>query len=162
MKRKSIRLGKFELLLERLERTNWSDTESYSKKKGFGKGWRFPSPDEFRYIVEIRKIGILPEDLIIAYSSYWTNFHLYQSDLDDAKYSNEKDDIEEFIENELVNDIIKINDWTSIIKICYLMTQPSDRVGYDYLFSSYDEIGEKEHTSHIYPVAGYILVRDIK
>ena len=42
------------------------------------------------------------------------------------------------------------------------MTQPSDRVGYDYLFSSYDEIGEKEHTSHIYPIAGYILVRDIK
>jgi hypothetical protein len=162
MKSKSIRLGKFELLLEELERSNWSDPESYAKKEGFGDGWRFISLEEFRYIIEIRKMGILPEGLILNYAPYWTNLHLYISDLDDSKYDSIKNEIEEYIEGELEGDQnIKIYDWTSVIKICYLATY-NDRVGSNYLFDSYDEIEEKGHTSHIYPAAGYLLVRDIK
>ena len=50
MKSNTLKLGKFELLTVKLEASNWSNPESYAEKKGFGKGWRFPSPDEFRYI----------------------------------------------------------------------------------------------------------------
>jgi hypothetical protein len=62
MESKVLNLGKFELLLTKLEASNWSNTESYAKKKGFGKGWRFPSVEEFRYIAEINRIERLPEN----------------------------------------------------------------------------------------------------
>jgi hypothetical protein len=150
-----LNLGKFELLLVKLDKSNWSDPESYAEKKGFGKGWRFPSPDEFRYIAEINRIEILPENLIITSSIYWTNFHLPLSNLEDLKDSGLKKEIEEYIEEELEDGEVGIQEWTSIVKTCYLTTPRN--VYESYHFKFYDIDGEV-----FYPSANYLLVRDIK
>jgi len=160
MESKVLNLGKFELLLTKLEASNWSNTESYAKKKGFGKGWRFPSVEEFRYIAEINRIEILPENLIITSSLYWTNFHLPLSDLEDLKDSGLKKEIEEYIEGELGDGEIKIQDWTAIVKNCYLTI--GGYVHELYNFESFDAINEKGDYTTFYPSANYLLVRDIK
>jgi len=160
MESKVLNLGKFELLLTKLEASNWSNPESYAGKKGFGKGWRFPSLNEFRYIAEINRIEILPKNLIITSSPYWTNFHLPLPDLEDLKDSKSKREIEEFIEGELEDGEIRIQEWTAITKSCYLTI--GGYVHELYNFEFYDLIdGEGDYAS-FYPSANYLLVRDIK
>jgi hypothetical protein len=161
MKVNTLKLGNLELLLEKLESSNWSDPENYAKKRGLGKGWRFPSPEEFRYLTGIKKLEILPEGLLMTSKPYWTNFYLYQEDLGEIKYSRIREEIEKFIEEELEeNPSIKIYDWTPIVKSCY-MTIGGD-VYELYNFGEYDEYDEKSHSISIYPSGGYLLVRDIK
>ena len=155
MESKVLNLGKFELLLTKLEASNWSNPESYFGKKGFDKRWRFPSTEEFRYIAEINGIEILPKNLIITSSPYWTNFHLPLSDLEDLKDSGLKKEIEEYIEEELEDGEVGIQEWTSIVKTCYLTTPRN--VYESYHFKFYDIDGEV-----FYPSANYLLVRDIK
>jgi hypothetical protein len=160
MESKVLNLGKFELLLVKLEASNWSNPKSYVEKKGFGKGWRFPSPDEFRYVTEINKIEILPENLIITSSLYWTNFHLPLSDLEDLKDSGLKKEIEEYIEGELEDGEIRIQEWTAIVKTCYLTI--GGYVHEIYSFEFYDVNGGEGDYTTFYPSANYLLVRDIK
>ena len=160
MESKVLNLGKFELLLTKLEASNWSNPESYFGKKGFDKRWRFPSTEEFRYISEINGIGILPKNLIITSSPYWTNFHLPLSDLEDLKDSGLKKEIEEYIEGELEDGEIKIQDWTSIVKTCYLTI--GGYVHELYNFEFYNVNDEKSNYTTFYPSANYLLVRDIK
>jgi hypothetical protein len=157
---KVLNLGKFELLLEKLESSNWSDPENYSKKRGLGKGWRFPSVEEFRYIAEINRIEILPKNLIITSSPYWTNFHLPLSDLEDLKDSGLKKEIEEYIEGELEDGEIRIQEWTAIVKTCYLTI--GGYVHELYNFEFYDVNGGEGDYTTFYPSANYLLVRDIK
>jgi len=160
MESKFLNLGKFELLLTKLEASNWSNPESYFGKKRFDKRWRFPSTEEFRYISEINGIGILPKNLIITSSPYWTNFHLPLSDLEDLKDSGLKKEIEEYIEGELEDGEIKIQDWTSIVKTCYLTI--GGYVHELYNFEFYNVNDEKSNYTTFYPSANYLLVRDIK
>jgi hypothetical protein len=160
MESKVLNLGKFELLLAKLDKSNWSNPESYSVKKGFGKGWRFPSPDEFRYIAEINRIEILPEDLIITSSPYWTNFHLPLSDLEDLKDYRLKKEIEEYIEGELEDGEIRIQEWTAIVEYCYLTIGGYVHELYNFEFYDGDD-GEGDYST-FYPSANYLLVRDIK
>ena len=155
-----LNLGKFELLLVKLDKSNWSDPGSYAEKKGFGKGWRFPSPDEFRYIAEINRIEILPENLIITSSPYWTNFHLPLSDLEDLKDYGLKKEIKEFIEEELEDGEIRIQEWTAIVEYCYLTTGGYVHEIYNFKFYDGDD-GEGDYST-FYPSANYLLVRDIK
>ena len=157
---KVLNLGKFELLLVKLDKSNWSNTESYAEKKGFGKGWRFPSINEFRYISEINFFEILPKDLIITSSPYWTNFHLPLSDLEDLKDSGLKKEIEEYIEGELEDGEIKIQDWSSVVKTCYLTI--GGYIHELYNFEFYNINDEKDNYTTFYPSANYLLVRDIK
>lgn len=160
MKSNTLKLGKFELLTVKLEASNWSNPESYAEKKGFGKGWRFPSPDEFRYISEPNFFEILPKNLIITSSPYWTNFHLPLPDLEDLKDSKSKREIEEFIEGELEDGEIRIQEWTAITKSCYLTI--SGYVHELYFFEFYEINDEKGNYTTFYPSANYLLVRDIK
>ena len=160
MKSNTLKLGKFELLTVKLEASNWSNPESYAEKKGFGKGWRFPSPDEFRYISEINFFEILPKNLIITSSPYWTNFHLPLPDLEDLKDSKSKREIEEFIEGELEDGEIRIQEWTAITKSCYLTI--GGYVHELYNFEFYDVNGGEGDYTTFYPSANYLLVRDIK
>ena len=157
---KVLNLGKFELLIAKLDKSNWSNSESYAEKKGFGKGWRFPSPDEFRYISEIKFFEILPKNLIITSSPYWTNFHLPLSDLEDLKDSGLKKEIEEYIEGELEDGEIKIQDWSSVVKTCYLTI--GGYIHELYNFEFYNINDEKDNYTTFYPSANYLLVRDIK
>ena len=157
---KVLNLGKFELLMIKLDKSNWSNTEFYAEKKGFGKGWRFPSLNEFRYISEINFFEILPKDLIITSSPYWTNFHLPLSDLEDLKDSGLKKEIEEYIEGELEDGEIKIQDWSSVVKTCYLTI--GGYIHELYNFEFYNINDEKDNYTTFYPSANYLLVRDIK
>jgi hypothetical protein len=158
MKKKILKLGNFELLLEKLDPTNYSDPENYAKKRGLGKGWRFPSPEEFEYISDLKKLKILPEEFL-KMGSYWTNFYVYFDELDHIKYSKVKKEIEEFVEEELQNnENMKIHDWTIIVKT---FSVGSNYHYHSYEFSEYDEREEKRDAT-IYPTGGYILVRDLK
>ena len=160
MASKVLNLGKFELLMVKLNKSNWSNAESYAEKKGFGEGWRFPSLDEFRYISEINFFEILPKNLIITSSLYWTNFHLPLSDLEDLKDSGLKKEIEEYIEGELEDGEIIIQDWSSIVKTCYLTI--GGYIHELYNFEFYNINDEKGDYTTFYPSANYLLVRDIK
>ena len=160
MKPNTLKLGNFELLLEKLDPTNYSDPENYAKKRGLGKGWRFPSPEEFFYIADLKKLEIFPERILMTSKPYWTNFYLYWEDVGEIKYSRVRKEIEEFVEEQLEeNPSIKIYDWTPIAKSCYLTIGGDVHELYD--FVQYDEVEEKSDST-IYPSAGYILVRDIK
>ena len=160
MKPNTLKLGNFELLLEKLESSNYSDTENYGKKRGLGKGWRFPSPEEFLYIADLKKLEIFPEGILMTSKPYWTNFYLYWEDIGEIKYSRVRKEIEEFVEEQLEeNPSVKIYDWTPIAKSCYLTIGGSVHELYD--FVQYDEVEEKRDAT-IYPTGGYILVRDLK
>ena len=160
MAAKVLNLGKFELLMAKLDKSNWSNTESYAKEKGFGEGWGFPSLDEFRYISEINFFEILPKNLIITSSLYWIDFHLPLSDLEDLKDYGLKKEIEEYIEGELEDGEIIIQDWSSIVKTCYLTI--GGYVYELYNFESYNINDGKGDYTTFYPSANYLLVRDIK
>lgn len=160
MKQKTLKLQNFELLAEKLESSNYSDPEDYAKKRGLGKGWRLPSSEEFLYIVNLKKLEILPEELLMTSKLYWTNFYLYWGDIEEIKYLGVREEIKEFVEEELEkNPSIKIYDWTPIAKSCYVT------IGGDvyelYEFVEYVEREEKNEVT-VYPSAGYLLVRDIK
>lgn len=160
MKPNTLKLGNFELLVEKLESSNYSDTENYGKKRGLGKGWRFPSPEEFSYVSNLKKLGILPEELLMTSKSYWTNFYLYWGDLGEIKYSRIREEIEKFVEGELEeNPSIKIYDWTPIAKSCYLTIGGDVYELYDFI--EYEESEEKSSVT-IFPSGGYLLVKDLK
>lgn len=160
MKPNTLKLGNFELLLEKLESSNYSDPENYGKKRGLGKGWRFPSPEEFRYLSGIKNLEILPEGILMTSKPYWTNFYLYWEDIGEIKYSKVRKEIEEFVEEQLEeNPSIKIYDWTPIAKSCYVTIGGDVHELYD--FVQYDEVEEKSGST-IYPSSGYLLVRDLK
>lgn len=159
MKPNTLKLGNFELLLEKLGTSNFSDPENYAKKRGLGKGWRFPSPEEFRYICEIKKLEILQEGILLTSRSYWTNFYLLWGDIEEIKYLKVKEEIEEFVEEfSEENPSVKIYDWTPIIKSCYMSIGGDVYELYD--FGEYDD--KEEIGVTVYPSGGYLLIRDLK
>ena len=80
--------------------------------------------------------------------------------MEDLKDSGLKKEIEEYIEGELEDGEIIIQDWSSIVKTCYLTI--GGYVYELYNFESYNINDEKGDYTTFYPSANYLLVRDIK
>ena len=81
-------------------------------------------------------------------------------DLEDLKDSKSKREIEEFIEGELEDGEIRIQEWTAITKSCYLTIGGYVHELYNFEFYDVND-GEGDYAS-FYPSANYLLVRDIK